>query len=170
MVRPTTCGPNRAKFSAHTRESTESSPPSWPCSLRQLRSGNCHPKMAVKIAMPSASADWGPAMPSIDTDMPSTTLVISGSSPARRSVRPLMHRSERAARSLHAEGAVLRPGDPHRQVCGLQRGLYRRGQVRTDRVQVHGIAQVAGERGDGLVRVIAGPVEPPVDDSLGAPA
>ena len=34
-----TCGPNRAKLSAHTRESTESSPPSMPCSLCQLRSG-----------------------------------------------------------------------------------------------------------------------------------
>src|SRR6185437_174715 len=75
-----TCGPNLPKLSAHTRESTESSPPSMPCSWRQLRSGNCQPRMAVKSAIPSASADSGPAIPSSDIDMATTTLVISGSS------------------------------------------------------------------------------------------
>src|SRR5437667_3105930 len=34
------CGPNLSKLSAHTLESTESSPPGWPCCSRQLRSGN----------------------------------------------------------------------------------------------------------------------------------
>src|SRR5215472_13973001 len=101
MVRPTTCGPNRSKFSAHTRESTESSPPSMPCSWRQLRSGNCQPRMAVKIAMPSASADSGPAIPSSDIDMATTTLVISGSFRPGRHVRPLGDWSEPTAGSLH---------------------------------------------------------------------
>src|SRR5436190_7462551 len=78
-----TCGPNRAKLSAHTRESTESSPPSWPCCPRQLRSGTCHPRIASRIAIPSASADSGPAIPSSDIDIATTTLVISGSSPGR---------------------------------------------------------------------------------------
>src|SRR5215469_12255577 len=71
------CGPNLAKFSAHTRESTESSPPSWPCCSRQLRSGNTQPRTLLKTTMPSASGTWGPAMPSTDIDMPTTTLVIS---------------------------------------------------------------------------------------------
>jgi hypothetical protein len=39
--------------------------------------------MAVKIAMPSASADAGPDMPSSDIDMATTTFVISGSYPVR---------------------------------------------------------------------------------------
>ena len=98
-----TCGPNRAKLSAHTRESTESSPPSMPCSWRQLRSGNCQPKIAVKIAMPSASADSGPAMPSSDIDIATTTLVISGSS---RSGTPRAPLSVAPHRHLHLIRAI----------------------------------------------------------------
>jgi hypothetical protein len=40
----------------------------------------------VKTAMPSASADSGPAMPSSDIDIAITTLVISGSCPVRDAV------------------------------------------------------------------------------------
>src|SRR6185312_3639127 len=89
IVRPMTCEPNRAKLSAHTRESTESSPPGMPCCSRQLRSGNTQPSTASKIFMPSASATLGPAMPSSDSDMLTTILLISA--PSARAPRAPAH-------------------------------------------------------------------------------
>jgi hypothetical protein len=40
------------------------------------------------------------------------------------------------------------------------------GQVGLYRIQVHGILQSGRERGDGLIGVVAGAVEPPVHDAL----
>jgi len=47
-------------------------------------------------------------------------------------------------------------------MSGLQRLPHRTGQVLADRIQVDGVLQLACERGDGLVGVVAGPVEPAV--------
>src|SRR5437016_3342839 len=56
------CGPNLSKLSAHTLESTESSPPGWPCCsrqrprditghLQQMRPGRVQPVMARQPAV-----------------------------------------------------------------------------------------------------------------------
>src|SRR5579859_8026887 len=74
MFLPTICGPTRSKSAAHTRESVLSSPPSCPCSARQLRSGNTHARIASCSAI--ASAPSPPAIPSSETDMPRITLLI----------------------------------------------------------------------------------------------
>ena len=58
-----------------------------PCCARQLRSGNCQPRIAANTAMPSSSGASGPAIPSSDIDIPRTTLVISCPSAGRRIVR-----------------------------------------------------------------------------------
>ena len=52
---------------------------------------------------------------------------------------------------------------------GLQGLLHDAGQVISDRVQVNRVFQPGRERGDGLVGVIPGPVEPPVHDLLHTP-
>ena len=49
---------------------------------------------------------------------------------------------------------------------GFQGGLHHAGQVVADRVQVHRVLQPGGELGDGLVGVVAGPVEPAVHGVL----
>src|SRR5712691_11412042 len=126
-----TCGPNRSKPSCHTFESTESSPPSWPCCARQLRSGNCQLRISVNGAMPSASGASGPAIPSSDTDIVSTTLVIScSSSDGGRLLRPLTRESERARTSLHHG----HEHDPAEHLSGFhllmsQHGLLQRQQL-----------------------------------------
>src|SRR5690348_18270903 len=48
-----------------------------PCCARQLRSGNTQPRISSNNAMPSSSGTSGPAIPSSDIDIDSTTLVIS---------------------------------------------------------------------------------------------
>jgi hypothetical protein len=51
-------------------------------------------------------------------------------------------------------------------VGGLQRPIDRAQQVRVDGAQVHRVLQPGRERGHRLVRVVPGPVEPPVDGVL----
>src|SRR6266516_5453635 len=108
------CGPNLSKLSAQTLESTESSPPGWPCCSRQLRSGNSQPMIALKTAMPSSSAAFGPAMPSSDIAMLSTTLLMSGSFRPGRLVRPPGPGSERTGKSLRRGGTLFLAGQPGR--------------------------------------------------------
>ena len=49
---------------------------------------------------------------------------------------------------------------------GFQGGIHNAGQIAADRVQVHRVLQPGRELGYGLVRVVAGPVEPPVNRVL----
>lgn len=58
------------------------------------------------------------------------------------------------------------PADPYRYVGRFQRLLYGTSEVVPDRVQVDGVLQAGSEGGDGLVGVVAGPVESAVDQPL----
>jgi hypothetical protein len=51
-------------------------------------------------------------------------------------------------------------------VGGFQGPVHDAGQVGLHRGQVDGVLQPGGERFYGAVGVVAGPVEPPVDDAL----
>ena len=53
-------------------------------------------------------------------------------------------------------------------MSGLQRLLHRTGQIGPHGVQVDRVLQPGRERSHRLVRVIASPVEPPVDGTPGA--
>src|SRR5262249_56445795 len=87
-----------------------------PCCSRQLRSGNTQPSTASKTFMPSSSAVLGPAMPSRDTDMPTTTLVISDSSSVRAPAAPV-HRWVGAIQRVLYIGAGLFSGQAQRAPC-----------------------------------------------------
>jgi ABC-2 type transport system permease protein len=60
----------------------------------------------------------------------------------------------------------LRLLDPDRQMGGLERGIHDVGELVADGAQVHGVLQAGRERGDDLVGVVPGPVEPPVHHAL----
>src|ERR1700683_3140080 len=90
-----------------------------------------------------------PAVPTISTPRPTAR----GSPPRiRGGDRPSAARAE-----------------PYRHVRGLQGPLYHPGQVVLHRDHVHSLLQPGGERGHGLVRVVARPVEPPVHRVLHPP-
>jgi ABC-2 type transport system permease protein len=61
---------------------------------------------------------------------------------------------------------AVRVLDPDRQVGGLERGVYRARELVADGAQLHGVLQAGRERGDDLVGVVPGPVEPPVHHAL----
>ena len=64
--------------------------------------------------------------------------------------------------------AAHRPGsgDPDRQAGRFQGGADHTGEVGLDGVEIDGVLQPRGERGDDSVGVVAGPVEPAVHDPL----
>src|SRR5690348_13014919 len=64
-----------------------------PCCARQLRSGNTQPRISSNSAMPSSSGTSGPAIPSSDIDIDSTTLVISALLRSRGTPRASSHPS-----------------------------------------------------------------------------
>src|SRR5215470_14209251 len=69
-------------------------------------------------------------------------------------------------RTETANAWSFRMADPHPELSWFQDLVDDLGQVRLDRVQVHGVLQLGRERGDGLPGVIAGPVEPAVHRPL----
>ena len=60
----------------------------------------------------------------------------------------------------------LGAGEPHRDVCGLERLKDDAGKIAPYCIQVDGSAESPGERGHDCLGVVALPVEPSVDGVL----
>ena len=73
-------------------------------------------------------------------------------------------------RVVPGPGIATARAKPEGDVGGLEGAVDDGGQVGADGIEVHGVFEVRSEGGDGLVGIVAGPVEPPVHGVLDAPA